>query len=78
MFRIGNKNKMPENQQHVLFEKNSDEKTQCENLNKSNRKGRAEKSCKLSCNKSLKGKTLTNTDVTDTLWTKHYTNKRKF
>ena len=61
MFRIGN-NKVPENQQPVLFGKNIDEKTQCKNLNKSSRKGRAEKSCKLPCNKSLKGKTLTNTD----------------
>ena len=63
MFRNGSmNNKMPENQKPVSFGKNIDEKPQCKNLNKSNRKGRAAKSCKLSCNKSLKGKTLTNTD----------------
>ena len=54
MFRIGNMNKiMPENRTSVLFGENIDEKTQCKNLNKSSRKGRAEKSCKLPC----KGKT---------------------
>ena len=64
MFRNGNmNNKMPEKQTPVLFGENIDEKPQCKNLNKSNRMGRAEKISKLSCNKSLKGKTLTNTDI---------------
>ena len=63
MFRNGNMNKkMPENQTSVLFGKNIDEKNQFKNLSKSNRKGRAENSCKLLCNKSMKGKTLTNPD----------------
>ena len=65
MFRNGNMNKkMPENRTSVLFGKNIDEKTQFKNLNKSNRKGRAENSCKFPCNKSMKGKTLTNPDKT--------------
>ena len=58
---------MPENRTSVLFGKNIDEKTQFKNLSKSN-KGRAENSCKFPCNKSMKGKTLTNPDVLQSLF----------
>ena len=64
MFKIGNK--MPEKITPVLFGRNigTIQKPRNKNLRNDNKKGRAAKSCKSTCNKSIGGKTSTNTEVT--------------
>ena len=64
MFKFGNK--MPEKITPVLFGRNigTIQKPRNKNLCNGNKKGRAAKSCKPTCNKSIGGKTSTNTDRT--------------